>query len=296
MIGDAAGLRWRPQRGRTSALPPGSPTRTSGRSSRSTCPSTWSSATSSATRPCCTALLRLGGVIEDDPAALGRPRAAGGPTSAGRIVWDNLVGADRRPGRAPAGALPLGRRAAVRSRAPARRARRASGAIAGVRFERLTLRRTIVEDFYGGDRAARRRARDGAADPQHAGRRRARRAGRADRARAADAARRRSTASTSRTSAGARRRPAPVALAPGWTLIVTGLVRRHRRRRRTPAARRRRADRGDADRDRRREIAVGGRSRRRALAAARHGDRPARGAQRAAARGRVHRRRPRSPT
>ena len=95
-------------------------------------------------------LLRLGGVIEDDPDALAGSSGRK-PYVRRRIDWDNLVAliggpadhlqalyhwADGRP--------------FDHARLLDELAR--FGGIAGVRFERLTLRRTIVDDYYGGAR------------------------------------------------------------------------------------------------------------------------------------------------
>ena len=95
------------------------------------------------------ALLRLGGVIEDDPDALagsnGRP-----PYVRRRIVWDNLVGFIGGPADHLQALYHWGDgRPFDHARLLDELAR--FGGIAGVRFERLTLRRTIVDDFYGGD-------------------------------------------------------------------------------------------------------------------------------------------------
>ena len=96
------------------------------------------------------ALLRLGGVIEDDPDALagsnGRP-----PYVRRRIVWDNLVGFIGGPADHLQALYHWGDgRPFDHARLLDELAR--FGAIAGVRFERLTLRRTIVDDFYGATR------------------------------------------------------------------------------------------------------------------------------------------------
>ena len=111
-------------------------------------------------------LLRLGGVIEDDADALAGADGRA-PYVRRRIVWDNLAGLIGGPGGPPSGPLPLGRPASLRPRAPARRAR----AVRRDRRRALRAPDAAPHDRRGLLRrrpAARRRARDGAADPQHA--------------------------------------------------------------------------------------------------------------------------------
>ena len=94
-------------------------------------------------------LLRLGGVIEDDSDALAGANGRA-PYVRRRIVWDNLAGLIGGPADHLQGLYHWGdQRPFDHARLLDELARFAG--IAGVRFERLTLRRTIVEDFYGGD-------------------------------------------------------------------------------------------------------------------------------------------------
>ena len=94
-------------------------------------------------------LLRLGGVIEDDADALAGADGRA-PYVRRRIVWDNLAGLIGGPADHLQGLYHWGdQRPFDHARLLDELARFAG--IVGVRFERLTLRRTIVEDFYGGD-------------------------------------------------------------------------------------------------------------------------------------------------
>ena len=132
-------------------------------------------------------LLRLVGVVEDDQQAL---EAAGDRLAyvRRRIVWDHLVALVGGPAEHLQALYHWDDgRPFDHARLLDELARFAASA--GIRFERLALRQTLVDGFYGSRPTARRRARGGPADrPRHRSTG-VLRAGRAGRARAADAAR-----------------------------------------------------------------------------------------------------------